>query len=149
MLDNQRMTDGRSQRESQQSLLLAALGRTLAAAAAAVTDPKLAELLATGLAQHQQLAAGHVGPEVDRAPAALRDGTGPWVATISGLDEDRYVRRATALEARCAIDSTALLEGLRAWDCRCDCCDRSNPHGTLVDDDGCITALFEIAREER
>jgi hypothetical protein len=123
---------------------LAALGRTLQAAAAGVNDAALAGLLATGLAQHQQLAAGHVGPdEVDRAPAAMRDGVGPWVATISGLDEDQHMRRETMVEAKCAIDGAALLAGLRARECRCDW---SDPHGCLIDDDGVTVGLYDILR---
>lgn len=62
MLNNQRMDSA-----DQRALLLAALGRTLAAAAAAgINDPKLAELLATGLAQHQELTAGTGPDDVDR-----------------------------------------------------------------------------------
>jgi hypothetical protein len=144
MLNNQRMDSA-----DQRALLVAALGRTLAAAAAAgINDPKLAELLATGREQFDQLAAGHTGPDVRRpVPGAGRDGCGPYIVTISGADEDQCVRRETLLEARCAVDGAALLAGLTARDCRCDRCDGSDPHGTLVDDDGCIAALFDIVRE--
>jgi len=154
MLNNQRMDSA-----DQRALLLAALGRTLAAAAAAgINDPKLAELLATGLAQHQELTAGTGPDDVDRRSTCsggpgqrLRssaelpgDETGPWLVTISGLDDDQHCRRDTLLEARCAVDGAALLEGLRTRDCQCDW---SDVHGTLLDDQGSVVALYDIMRE--